>query len=116
MSRVRADAGGDQQAGRPGGGRRAEVGVGELEVVERRAPGSAASTARAAASTAAAPPAPAARPGAQRGRDRGGGGPLLGVEVAVAAGQRQAVGLAHGRDADDLDAERELARHRRGSG
>ena len=37
--------------------------------------------------------------------------PLLGVEVAVAAGQRQPVVLADGRDADHLHAQRELPRH-----
>ncbi|GAA3298718.1 hypothetical protein GCM10020295_35030 [Streptomyces cinereospinus] len=37
--------------------------------------------------------------------------PLLGREVAVAAGQGQAVVLPHGRDADDLDAEVQVPHH-----
>ena len=111
-----ADPGGDQDAGLGARGwrrRAARRGPGSVidEVVEVDAGRAAQLGARGGLGGA---PARRRRPrlgGAQRAAQRGRRTPLLGVEVAVAARQRQAVGLADGLAADHLDPEAQVRAH-----
>ena len=110
-----ADAGGDEHprlgAGRHVGGQLAQVGVGDHQVVEVDLRGAcAARRGQPPSARSSAVRRVGLRPGegaVQDGRLE----PLLVVEVAVAAGQREAVGLPLGLGAHDLDRQAEVGDH-----
>ena len=109
-----ADLGGDEDAGLGAGWyvarQLAEVGVGDHEVVEVDDVGGAELGPRRSQGCVHAPLGVHLR-GAQGPAERDRLEPLVGVEVAVAAGEREAVRLALGLGADDLDAEAEVVDH-----
>src|SRR6185312_6432131 len=94
-----ADAGGDEQSGRPRVGRRAEVDTAQGQVVDVDA----AQRLGGRLEHGAGAVRPLVRTGPQRPGQRQRLLPLIGAQVAVAAGQREPVRVPYGRAADDPD-------------